>query len=202
MSDLRKYNPEIHHRQSIRLKSYDYSGNGAYFVTICVQDKQELFGKIDDGVMHLNRYGEIAQQVWLSLPTRFAGTDLDYFVIMPNHIHGIIVRTEEIGNIYNKNDVKAQQDAFAMKSTLQIYATAPQRWQKLGEMIRTFKAATSRLIHKEGCEEFAWQRNYYESIVRNDEQLNSIRTYIASNPQTWHKDTLNPISPSWKRENL
>ncbi len=190
------YNSEIHHRQSIRLKSYDYSGNGAYFVTICVQDKQELFGTIDDGEMKLNTYGEIAQQVWQSLPTRFPGTDLDYCVIMPNHVHGIIVRTKEISNIYDKNDVKAQQDASSMKSTLQMYATAPRRWQLLGEIVRTFKAATSRLIHKEGCEEFAWQRNYYESILRNDVQLTAIRNYIASNPQTWHKDTLNPISPS------
>lgn len=196
------YNPDIHHRQSIRLKSYDYSSNGAYFVTICVQDKQELFGTIDEGVMHLNRHGQIAQQVWESLPTRFPGTDVDYFVIMPNHVHGIIVRTEEISNIHDKPDIKEQKYTSLMKGRLQTYAIAPQRWQLLGEIVRTFKAATSRLIHKEGCEEFAWQRNYYESIVRNDAQLTAIRTYIASNPQRWDKDTLNPISPSWKRESV
>lgn len=194
------YSPEIHHRQSIRLKCYGYSSNGAYFVTICVQDKRELFGTIDDGVMQLNRHGQIAQQVWESLPTRFPGTDLDYFVIMPNHFHGIIVRLDEINTIYNTKNAEEKQVSSSMKSTLQMYATAPQRWQRLGEIVRTFKAATTRFIHKEGFEEFAWQRNYYESILRNDEQLNAIRNYIASNPQQWDKDTLNPASPSRKRE--
>jgi putative transposase len=188
------YNPDIHHRQSIRLKHYDYSQHGAYFVTICVQDKQEMFGTIDDGVMRLNKHGEIAQQVWESLPTRFPGTDIDYFVVMPNHFHGIIVRIDEIGDIHHMKNAEEQHISSLTRGTLQMYANAPQRWQSLGEIVRTFKAATCRNIHKEGCTEFVWQRNYYESIVRNDEHLHTLRNYIVNNPNTWHKDTLNPTS--------
>ena len=91
------YNPNIHHRKSIRLKGYDYSQAGLYFITICVQDRKCLFGKIVDDEMILNDYGTIAYQQWQELPERFTNMELDVFQIMPNHMHGIIVLTEFVG---------------------------------------------------------------------------------------------------------
>ena len=86
-----KYNPDIQHRRTIRLKNYDYSLAGAYFITICVQNKEGMFGKIADSMMVLNDAGEMIADFWNVLPTRFPSVDLDAFVVMPNHIHGIVV---------------------------------------------------------------------------------------------------------------
>lgn len=85
-----KFDPDKHHRRSIRLKHFDYTTAGAYFVTICAHNKECLFGEIVDGSMELNEFGEIIQQVWKDLPNHYFNVDLDYFVIMPNHVHGII----------------------------------------------------------------------------------------------------------------
>ena len=87
------FNPKIHHRRSIRLKGYDYSRAGLYFITICVQDRKYLFGKIENEEMALNDFGTIAYQQWAKLPERFANMELDVFQIMPNHMHGIIILT-------------------------------------------------------------------------------------------------------------
>src|SRR5208337_4586349 len=85
------YNPEIHRRRSIRLRGYDYSSSGAYFVTVCIKNKECLFGEIVDGMMRLNHAGELIREIWEALPKRYDDIDLDSFVVMPNHVHGIIV---------------------------------------------------------------------------------------------------------------
>ena len=86
-----KYNPDIHHRRSIRLKNYDYSQAGAYYVTICTEDRKCLFGKVADGKMILNAGGQMVQAVWSEMPVNYSGVEIDQFIVMPNHIHGIIV---------------------------------------------------------------------------------------------------------------
>ena len=93
---MNQYNPAIHHRRSIRLEDYDYSQEGAYFVTICTHERVEVFGEIRNNDLHINERGEIVQAMWNTLPRRFLGIELDHFVVMPNHIHGIIVRTQRI----------------------------------------------------------------------------------------------------------
>ena len=95
---MMKYNPKIHHRRSIRLKGYDYSRAGAYFITICCQDRKCRFGEIENDEMILNKYGIIAYDEWVKLPARFPNFELDVFQIMPNHMHGIIVLTEPVTN--------------------------------------------------------------------------------------------------------
>ena len=171
-----KYNPDIHHRHSVRLKDYDYSQTGAYFVTICVQNKECLFGDVVDGEMHVNDAGEMVMRTWQDLPTHYGNIALDEFVIMPNHVHGIIVLCS--------GDVGAG------------FKPAPTETKQYGlpEIVRALKTYSSRRINEirntPGTP--VWQGNYYEHIIRNDGELNRIREYIVNNPEQWEEDENNP----------
>jgi putative transposase len=182
---------ELHHRRSLRLKNYDYSKKGTYFVTICTKNGTEVFGAIDDGVMQLSAEGVIAQHLWCTLPERFPGIELDDFVFMPNHVHGIIVRSQEFTPSQAEEDSTISSTMSQPEYLLQPYRTNPKRSQKLSEIVRTFKGVTSYTLRRNGAPEFAWHRDYYEHIIRNEEELERIRLYMLNNPQTWHKDTLN-----------
>mgnify|MGYP000913469741 FL=1 len=164
-----KYDPKKHHRRSIRLKGYDYSQSGACFVTICTQNRVCLFGDIVDGEMRLNDAGKIVHGVWNDLPNHYPGMELDAFVVMPNHVHGIIV---------------------IVGAGLKLAPTK----RGLPEIIRGFKTFSSRRINElRGTPGIpVWQRNYYEHIVRNDESLYRIREYIINNPMQWEQDRENP----------
>ena len=153
-------------RRFPRLKNYDYSQPGSYFVTICVQDRSKMFGEVEDDVMHLNPVGEIVQAVWNALPERLPGVLADACVIMPNHFHGIIVITEA-----------GLTTPGGQKLTL-------------GEIVRVFKSLTSYYIHKSGTTDFHWQLKYWDTILRNDRQAFVIRQYIANNPARWTLDKL------------
>jgi putative transposase len=159
------YDPGRHHRRSIRLRDYDYSQAGAYFVTICTHDRQCVFGDIVDGQMQLNACGQQVEAVWHALPERFPGVELDEYVMMPNHVHGII-------SLGGKG--------------------AMNRAPTLGEVVRAFKALTARSVRLSGLLGFAWQRNYHEHIIRNEEDLDRIREYVAFNPADWSEDSENP----------
>lgn len=176
------YDPNKHHRRSIRLKNYDYSQPGAYFITICTHNRQCLFGEIVNGEMVLNEYGEIAKQCWLEIPVHFPHVQLDEFVIMPNHVHGIII----VGSRH--------------ALTLQI-AVPPQQIEQFGKpthgsiptIIRSYKSACTKqinIIHQSPANP-VWQRNYYEHIIRNENELDSIREYIINNPLKWSFDLEN-----------
>ena len=156
-----KYDPDKHHRRSIRLKGYDYAGPGAYFVTICTQDRACFFGAVADGEMQLNNSGQIAKAAWDELPARFPSVRLDAFIVMPNHVHGIIM----VGAQFI-----APSDGFGATNQ-GVMNHAP----TLGEIVRAYKAASTRLIRQAGTPDFAWQRNYYEHIVRDEEALDRIR---------------------------
>lgn len=160
------YHPEIHHRRSIRLRHYDYSSNGAYFVTLCVNQRQCLLGDIDSDTMVLNDFGRIVQQSWEWLGRRHASIHFDSFVIMPNHCHGIVV----------------------------IDRSGEERVKPLGRLIGAFKTISTKEINR--CRHVAgepfWQRNYYDRIIRNEQELTAAQEYIANNPQQWHLDQNNP----------
>jgi REP element-mobilizing transposase RayT len=162
-----KYNPSIHHRHSIRLKEYDYSHKGLYFITICVQSMECLLGKISEGEMVLNEYGKIIQTVWNELPQHYANIQLEEFVIMPNHIHGIIVITD-----------KESADGAGV-----VRAGLP-------EIVRALKTFSARQINKMrgSVGKRVWQRNYYEHIIRNPEAYRKIAIYILNNPANWLND--------------
>ncbi len=196
-----KYDPEIHHRRSIRLRDYDYSANGAYFITICVQGRECLFGEIVDGEMRQNESGEVVQAVWERLPVRFSGVETDAAIIMPNHFHGIICIAGHVGaqfiapKIAPKTDGEADGKGIMNLGAIKPGAMNPgamNRAPTLGEIVRTFKAASTRLIRKNHLSGFAWQRNYYERVIRDDGELLRARQYIEENPLKWKMDKDNP----------
>lgn len=169
------YNPDIHHRRSIRLKEYDYSQAGAYYVTLCTYQRECLFGEIIDGEMRLNDWGRIIYDSWEWLGQQYAYVDLYEWVIMPNHFHGIIVIDDRRGG---------SRTALTQKP--------------LGRLVGAFKTVSSKQINKlrdnPGCP--VWQRNYYEHVIRNDDDLNRIREYIINNPMQWELDENNPTNIS------
>lgn len=198
------YNPNIHRRRSIRLKGYDYAQAGLYFITICCQDRACLFGEIKNGKMILNTFGKIARQEWLATEKIRDNTRLHEFIVMPNHIHGII----EI--IFKKNDADSEIGKFQSPS------------QTIGAIIRGYKIAAIKKIKDRilnldstGESQFAstefasteiasteiastekiikldfkiWQRNYYEIIIRDEKAYGNISNYIINNAAKWDDD--------------
>ena len=171
-----KYDPNIHHRRSIRLKGYDYSQPGMYFLTICVNERACLFGEINNGAMSLNDAGKVVQATWNSLPEHYAHVMLDESVIMPNHMHGIVAIDAHVG--------------AGLKP-------APTR-HGLPEIVRAFKTFSSRRINeiRDTRGVSVWQRNYWEHIIRSEPELTSLREYIRNNPLQWELDKLHPAAVS------
>ncbi len=173
-------------RNLIRLRGWDYTQPGAYFVTICTHERVHLFGEIVDGDMRLNAFGEIVWEEWFRSAEIRAEIELfpDEFVVMPNHIHGIvwIVETDD-GNGYRDDTVGAHGRAPLHR---------PPR--SLGSFIAGFKSAVTKRINALRGTPGArvWQRNYWEHIICNERALNAIRRYIAENPPRWHLDRHNP----------
>ena len=180
-----KYNPEIHHRRSIRLKSYDYTIPGAYFVTICTYQRMHIFGEVVDGEMILNEAGKIARDAWFKTVELRPYVKLheDEFVIMPNHAHGIIwIDGENVATLHgNTQQLRAEQRSTPTKTV------AP---GSLGAIIRGYKSAVTYAINGAENQRGAvlWQRNYYDHIIRNEREFNNIRWYIFNNPRNWELD--------------
>jgi len=168
-------------RRSIRLEGYDYSQPGGYFVTLCTRNRECLFGEISDGQMVLNEYGEIAREEWVRSERIRREIKLDEFVVMPNHIHGIIFF----------NDVGATG-----RSPLQLSKQHGPMKRSLGSLVAGYKSATIRRSIQIGCgiTTSIWQRNYYEHVIRNETDLEEIREYIKNNPIKWLEDKNHPAN--------
>ena len=181
-----RYNPDIHHRCSRRLKRYDYSQAGAYFITVCTRNHECTLGEIVDGEMRLNDAGRMVQSVWDELSTRFPALELDAFTVMPNHIHGIIVVTDSVHCDHSRKPVGA---LLAAPSQQGRASPAP----TLGDVMRVFKSLSAirinRMMMRTGS---LWQRNYYEHVIREEDDLDRIRQYITDNPSCWAEDENNP----------
>lgn len=186
------YNPKKHHRKSIRLKGYDYSQEGAYFITICCQDRACLFGKITNGEMILNEMGIIAHNEWIKTTEIRQNVKLDVFVIMPNHIHGIIVlgRGESNSPEYTRDSTE-HENSGEFDSPLR----SPSK--NIGAIIRGYKSSVTkqiRMLNENGGDLpnlipiTVWQRNYYEHIIRNEQSYQTISNYIMNNPLKWNED--------------
>ena len=187
-----KYNPDKRHRRSIRLKGYDYSGTGAYFVTICTQDRECFFEDIVDGEMRLNDAGIMVRDVWHKIPEHFPYTDIDEFLVMPNHVHGIIV-------IVGAPLVGAHSSGTVDHDTKNRAGTSPA--PTLGDVVGTFKSITTHQyvdgVRRKNWPAFKgklWQRNYYEHIIRDEEEIERVRKYILENPAKWAEDENNPVN--------
>jgi len=161
-----KYNPEVHHRQSIRLKDFDYTRAGAYFVTVCTQGREGLFGEIKNGKMILNEYGEVVKSEWLKTPDLRPNIHLNEWIIMPNHIHGIIVIDDGRGTLPRAQGT--QQRAPTVERFGKPVSNS------IPTIVRMFKSATTKKINeiRELPYTPVWQKNYYEHIIRDEDSLN------------------------------
>lgn len=175
------------HRRSIRLQGYDYNMPGAYFVTICTHHHKPLFGQVVDGEMRLNQAGRVANDQWSRLGVRFNHIELSEFVIMPNHMHGILILIE--GCRGAGGDLESPSSNHA---PLRPYGGAPIIPGSLGAIVRTYKASVTNRLHAKNINlrNPVWQRNYYEHIIRNEDDLRMITEYIANNPLNWGQDEL------------
>ncbi len=176
-----KYNPAKYHRQSIRLRGYDYARAGAYFVTVCVDKdpltgiRPHLFGAVVNGEMRMNEYGFVVDDAWNNLPSHFPTIALDTFVVMPNHVHGII---QLLGNA---------AVPIVGAGLPRPYRTTP----TLGHIVAYFKYQSTKHINalRKTSAIRVWQRNYHDSIIHDHAALNRIRQYTRDNPVKWEWDT-------------
>jgi len=166
-------------RKSPRLQDYDYTQSGAYFITICTNDRRSIFGYIDDGEMVLSKAGMIAHDRWLALPDHHQRVELDFFVIMPNHMHGIIILTDEkpVGTM----PALSADDTQYLKSG------------SLGTVVGSYKSSVTRHLQQNIAKhrnDKIWQPRYHDHIIRNPDDLHRLREYVWYNPARWEADVL------------
>jgi len=209
-----KYNPKIHHRRSIRLKGYDYSKAGLYFITIVVKDRLHLLGEIENDKMNLNEAGEMIDNEWLKIPQRFTNTKLHEYQVMPNHFHAILeitpiaVGSTPVGStlVVDPETVnrKGQPRGLPQRSPEPLPQRSPKsspqsvpkiKNKTLGDMVGAFESITTveyiRGVKSKKWQPFKsklWQRNYWEHIIRNEEEYQRISNYIRNNPSNWTED--------------
>lgn len=200
-------------RHSLRLQGYDYAQTGAYFVTICTQDRNCLFGEIIDGEVRLNEAGRMIHAAWNDLPVHYQGVEIDAFIIMPNHLHGIVL----LAGAAPRGRPDAGETQGVAPAGVTVYgqprrvvptcvtfsgqAQGPAPTLSLPDVVHRFKTLTSKRyidgVKTSGWQPFrgrVWQRNYYEHIIRNEASLHAIREYIANNPLQWALDRENPVN--------
>ena len=199
---MNQYNPLTHHRKSIRLKGYDYSKAGLYFITICCQNRACLFGKVvganpcgrpntnNETQMDLNNAGKMIEEQWLLLKNRFSNIELHEFVIMPNHFHGILEIVDTNEHIIDLNDKGRPQGHENGNGQPQGHAPTT-----VGDIIGAFKSITTveyicgvKTFDWQPFNRKLWQRNYYEHIIRDENGYQKISIYIINNPKEWDKD--------------
>jgi putative transposase len=184
-----------HRRRSPRLPAYDYRQPGAYAVTICTHSRAPLFGEVEDGEMHLNACGHAALACWQGLRTHFDHAEIDAFVVMPNHVHGIIMigQTRCAGHdLLSGKTTRPETDASCGIGATEAFGRPVPG--SLSTMVRSFKSAATRRINQMRGTPGApvWQPGYYERVIRNERELNALREYIAENPLKWDLDRENP----------
>ena len=217
MNDKPKYNPQIHHRHSIRLKGYDYSQAGLYFITICTKDRECFFGEIVNGSMNLSKMGVIADVLWYEIKNHAKNIELGEFVVMPNHIHGIIVlngndklnatggsddsgdsvdgSTDVSTDVETRHALSLQQQQQQQQPTEPEKTIAQQRFQNQGKntlssIVGGYKSAVTKHANRLKLN-FAWQSRFHDHIIRDEKSFRNISAYIVNNPENWNKDELN-----------
>src|SRR5450759_4000129 len=205
------YNPNIHNRRSIRLKGYDYSQAGLYFITICCFNRECLFGDVVNGEMVLNEYGTIACNEWLNTPNIRKNVELDVFIIMPNHMHGIIILNGR-GELHSPNNVITDNKSGECNFPNNVITdnksgecnfpnnvitdnksgecNSPLRGpsNNIGAIVRGYKSSVTKQLNLLNIGYTVWQRNYHEHIIRNEKSYLRISEYIVNNPAKWGDD--------------
>lgn len=176
-----KYNSDIHKRHSIRINNYDYSSVGAYFITICAENRDNLFGRIENNKLILNKFGNIVENEWIKTSEIRKNVEIDDFIVMPNHFHGIII-------ISGINQGVSQYAPTKMHDTVNKLCSPS---QTVGAIVRGFKASVTKKINilRDVYRQTVWQRNYFEHVIRNEYDLMRIREYIINNPANWETDS-------------
>jgi putative transposase len=195
------FNPDIHHRRSIRMAEYDYTEAGGYFMTLCANGRECLFGEVVDENVRLNEFGVIVQDEWLRSAVIRKEITLDEFVIMPNHMHGIVLINEIVcvgadgvrPESGNSEQTTVEPKAYGNEGACHAPLRGP---KSLGAFVAGFKSAVTKRINKirdnSGCP--VWQRNYFERVIRSERELSAIREYIVNNPKQWAMDRENPAN--------
>ena len=194
-----KVHPQEHHRRSIHLKGYDYNRPGAYFVTMVTYQREDLFGEIVNCETRLNWTGKLVKREWERLPHRFPHIQLDEFIVMPNHIHGLILIIDPgRGTAANNEDKDIKITHRAPAANHAPANRLPANQEQFGKpvpgsiptIIRSFKSAVSLRVNRSRFSLSApvWQRNYFERVVRDQSELDRIRAYILQNPTQWADD--------------
>ncbi len=181
-----EFNPELYQEKyrikSLRLPHWDYSSDGWYFITICTKNMVECFGEVRNFIMGLSDAGCIATKLWQEIPKHFDNVRLDEWVVMPNHLHGII-------QIYNPPSVETRHGASLRWNENKFGPLPPKSLQSI---INHFKGAVTNWCRNNGHQNFTWQPLFYDHIIRNEKSLNRIRKYIYDNPEKWELDRNNP----------
>ena len=179
--------PNTKNRKLNRLKGYNYAQDGWYFVTICAKNREHFFGKIVNGEMRLSKIGETAEKFWREIVIHFPDVKLDEFIIMPNHIHGIIIIENNI--VGNNNYCSLRRVAWQTKWARSLSSVI--RGFKIG--VKKWCGENNHVLNKNFYSaQFAWQKSFYDHIIRNEKSLNKIRQYIINNPLRWELDRNNP----------
>jgi putative transposase len=175
-------------RKRNRMKDFDYSSNNIYFVSSCTHDRIHYFGEIKNGKMHLNEIGEIALHQWKWLTNQYPYTKSHAFVVMPNHIHGILeINRDFIRDVRADHVVRADR---VVGSGRDLTLQSQQKIKSLSELMGAYKTTTSKKIHLAGYPDFAWQRSFHDHIIRNAASYEKIYAYILNNPSHWEEDGL------------
>lgn len=186
------YDPKKHNRRSIRLKGYDYSRAGRYFVTLNCQGRAHLFGTVVDGAMQLNEAGQVARDCWLAIPDHFPNVILHEFVIMPDHVHGILeivgaVRANDDSPPPKPKSPSPQDDSPPQTDAKQQAVPFRSPSKTIGSIIRGFKIGVTKWMKANTDVHKVWQRNYHDHIIRDERAFQNISAYIRDNPKNWGK---------------
>ena len=192
--------PNHQGRRSLRLPYYDYRQEGAYFITVCTHGRQPLFGSVQGDKMYLNEAGRTAANCWTAIPNHYPNAQIDAFIVMPNHIHGIILITNDHHPVgaNNHSPLRHNETPSPLRHNETPIHNDTSRFRSpsrtVGAIVRGFKIGVTKWFRANTDVHTVWQRNYYENVIRNETALHEIRQYIINNPAKWNEDPENPAT--------
>lgn len=175
-------------RKNVRLLNWDYSSARIYYITICCHDRKSFFGEIKDHSMNLSEIGTIATQYWLEIPSHFSHVKLDEYVVMPNHVHGLLILDYSLVGIPHGMTIP-----FDLDINQRINQFSKPVKNSVSVIINQYKSSVKRFCNKNGYSHFQWQTRFYDHIVRDELSFENIREYIYNNPRNWDTDDLNNV---------
>lgn len=171
------FDSKIHHRKSYRLKGFDYTKEGAYFITICTHNSQHFFGEVVEGEMQLNEVGKIANEYLSQIPNHFSKVEIGEYIVMPNHVHCVL--------ILHPKSAGTRHVASVLDSESKMNAFGKPIPGSVSVIIQQFKSSVKRWCNKNKFEDFKWQSRFYDVIIRDDNAYRRIANYIIENPKKW-----------------